>query len=874
MTIELSALQQQRRDTAANWTGQNPTLLNGEIGYETDTGKFKIGDGSTAWTSLSYLPIPDVNGLIPIDQLLLPLGTAAAPSLTFTGDVNTGVYSPGADQVAISTNGTQRLFVDADGNIGIGGTTTTGWAQKQVVLDAGSGASASYVLVNDTTGRTGTDGGLLTLSGSDLFLINREAANLIFRTSNTEHLRITSTGQLSHIGGGSTASPAVGFNGSAPSNSLVIDSSGRLGVGASTPNCQLTNTGTTSLGTNNWPTSTVGRSGGRALVGSAGVLLNWNETAGAGNAAEIYIGTATGAGASTMGYARLKGGTENGTNSASFFSVETVNTVGTPGTALYIDSSQRVGVGTASPGAKFHVAGAVGGGVAGIWDTAAGGARIEYKDNGTRRGYLNWDTNSLYLAADSGNSIKFSTDGGVTQHATIDSSGRLLVGATSSAYSLAKLQIAGTNATNYVTITNTTASDSNNDRYSYIHFRGTQSGGESSTLARIGAAHDGTADDQKGYLRFFTNSGSDGEGGIERMRIDSSGNVGVGTTSPNAKLHVSGAYNQDAARIFGGGAGYNPPLIVGNASGTEYARVDDSGRLLVGTSSAVSTQWAPNLQVVGSDTPCSFVLARNDVTVSANSTIAAIRVFGNDSSGTYEECARISADSDGDHGTGDKPTRLVFSTTADGASSPTERMRIDKSGQVLIGTASTPTGVALQLDSISNNDNAGSLYVRNLNTNNAACIAAFVTGTNSTATSNVYIKFGINNYAAANGQINANGSGQAAFGAFSDERLKENIVDLPSQWENIKNLRPVEFDYIESQGGEHQIGFIAQEFENVYPDSVGSSPIFVGYEEASNEERLTLTGWSKTEARLVKALQEAIAKIETLEQRLSDAGIA
>ena len=43
-----------RRDTAANWTSANPTLSQGEQGYETDTGKLKIGDGSTAWTSLGY----------------------------------------------------------------------------------------------------------------------------------------------------------------------------------------------------------------------------------------------------------------------------------------------------------------------------------------------------------------------------------------------------------------------------------------------------------------------------------------------------------------------------------------------------------------------------------------------------------------------------------------------------------------------------------------------------------------------------------------------------------------------------------------------------------------------------------------------------
>ena len=45
---------QLRRDTAANWTSADPTLSSGEIGFETDTNKFKFGDGATAWASLSY----------------------------------------------------------------------------------------------------------------------------------------------------------------------------------------------------------------------------------------------------------------------------------------------------------------------------------------------------------------------------------------------------------------------------------------------------------------------------------------------------------------------------------------------------------------------------------------------------------------------------------------------------------------------------------------------------------------------------------------------------------------------------------------------------------------------------------------------------
>jgi len=52
--MPVSTKVQVRRDTAANWTTANPTLASGEIGFETDTLEFKIGNGSTAWTSLKY----------------------------------------------------------------------------------------------------------------------------------------------------------------------------------------------------------------------------------------------------------------------------------------------------------------------------------------------------------------------------------------------------------------------------------------------------------------------------------------------------------------------------------------------------------------------------------------------------------------------------------------------------------------------------------------------------------------------------------------------------------------------------------------------------------------------------------------------------
>lgn len=59
---------QARRDTAANWTSSNPTLAAGEMGWESDTNKFKFGDGVTAWTTLVYF----TTSLVP--QVLYKIG--------------------------------------------------------------------------------------------------------------------------------------------------------------------------------------------------------------------------------------------------------------------------------------------------------------------------------------------------------------------------------------------------------------------------------------------------------------------------------------------------------------------------------------------------------------------------------------------------------------------------------------------------------------------------------------------------------------------------------------------------------------------------------------------------------------------------------
>jgi hypothetical protein len=174
--------------------------------------------------------------------------------------------------------------------------------------------------------------------------------------------------------------------------------------------------------------------------------------------------------------------------------------------------------------------------------------------------------------------------------------------------------------------------------------------------------------------------------------------------------------------------------------------------------------------------------------------------------------------------------------TAGNAATVVQRMTLDYSGNLLIGQT---TGNADARTSI----NGGS-------TDSSPCID-YVKNSATTTTAQVYARFTAN--AVGTGSITANGAAAAAFTAWSDRRLKENITDLPSQLANIMALRPVEFDYVESMGGGHQIGFIAQDVQAIYPDLVGES----------SDGMLTLTDMNKNDARLIKAIQELKAINDT-----------
>ena len=223
---------------------------------------------------------------------------------------------------------------------------------------------------------------------------------------------------------------------------------------------------------------------------------------------------------------------------------------------------------------------------------------------------------------------------------------------------------------------------------------------------------------------------------------------------------------------------------------------------------------------------------------------------------TYTRGAFINATVDGTPGaTNDMPTALAFATAADGSGSPTERMRITSAGRLGLGT-----GIPNSYVQIVNNESNG-LNTTTIQSNVAGDVSVHALlvakADNNSTTTQRLIGFFINGGVTGSGQINANGSAAAAFGSFSDERLKENIVNLPSQLSNILALRPVEFDYKDGTG--HQLGFIAQEVQQIFPDLVGESDGF-----------LTLTDMNKNDARLIKAFQELHDKVVALEERVAE----
>ena len=362
------------------------------------------------------------------------------------------------------------------------------------------------------------------------------------------------------------------------------------------------------------------------------------------------------------------------------------------------------------------------------------------------------------------------------------------------------------------------------------------------------------------------------EGGVEAMRIDSSGRLGIGTTSPGSALEINAA------------AATSP--FIAKINTAEVARIDSSGRLLVGTSTAravgglgtasfqqestgyegASASWTLN-QNTG-DSPW-LVLAKSRGTslgsftvVNSGDALGRISFQGADGS-VFRQGASIFAEADAAWSSGDAPGRLVFSVTADGASSPTERMRITNLGVLKQSTTGTYISTTARYNEFSN-----------LNATSGDTNTYFTLGANTSDTSSIFIycfQSGVGGkmIVYGNGNIqNANNS----YGALSDIKLKENIVDANSQWDDIKALQVRNYNLKEGQT-HTQIGLVAQEVEPISPGLVYESPD----RDAEGNDLGTVTksvNYSVLYMKAVKALQEAMDRIETLEARLTAAGIA
>lgn len=129
-------------------------------------------------------------GLTFTNPLILPVGSAAAPSLTFVANTNTGLYSPATNQVALTTNGVGALFVSASQNVGIGGANALGKLQViggDVVIDN----AANYSAKNSG----GTASSIMALSaGNQLQFGNSGAvASMAWATGGTTRLSLTNT---------------------------------------------------------------------------------------------------------------------------------------------------------------------------------------------------------------------------------------------------------------------------------------------------------------------------------------------------------------------------------------------------------------------------------------------------------------------------------------------------------------------------------------------------------------------------------------------------------------------------------------------------------------------------------------------------------
>lgn len=203
-TIQL----QFRRGTTAEWASANPTLAAGELGLETTTSQFKIGNGTTAWNSLSYGGIQGIQGNTGSVGALLS-GTVSAPSLAFSSDISSGFYLSSVSNVGFATGGVERMrfgsnvVFQAPMRARIITSNITG---TSATVDFTANDGIYYALTN-----TGFNALTLTFPGSGV----APGAFNVFRNTTGTNMPVT----LTYSGGGSGITSPLTIN---SSNSATI----------------------------------------------------------------------------------------------------------------------------------------------------------------------------------------------------------------------------------------------------------------------------------------------------------------------------------------------------------------------------------------------------------------------------------------------------------------------------------------------------------------------------------------------------------------------------------------------------------------------------------------------------------------------------
>ena len=249
----------------------------------------------------------------------------------------------------------------------------------------------------------------------------------------------------------------------------------------------------------------------------------------------------------------------------------------------------------------------------------------------------------------------------------------------------------------------------------------------------------------------------------------------------------------------------------------------------------------------GATTLC-FIKSRNTTVgsqtiVSNGDEVGAIsfRADDGDDSSYNNNAARIACQIDAAPGTNDMPGNILFETTADGARTTTERMRIDSSGKVAIGSTSPNRQF-------------------NVHSTGIPC-ARFQReqGDNNNRTHIEFIREG-----SSVGEIQCTNT-STSYATSSDHRLKENVIDLADATTRVKQLQPKRFNFI-ANADITVDGFLAHEVSSIVPEAITGT-----HNEVDDEGNPIYQGidQSKLVPLLTASLQEAIAKIETLETEMT-----